>query len=402
MSKVEVAPEVLAEAQRQFDILSDGAVEILPENGLMKKLIKSIETKTPLKVKFGMDPTSPDIHMGHCVPLFKLRQFQELGHTVQLLVGDFTARIGDPSGRDKTRPPLNDADIDNNAKTYADQAFKVLKKDENLELMYNGKWLQPLGFSDMIKLLSNVTISQILQRENFALRYESNQPIAMHELLYPIMQGYDSVAMKSDIEIGGTDQTFNCLMGREMQKIDGQPLQTVLTMPLIPGTDGNEKMSKSLGNYIAVQDTPNDMFGKVMSISDELMPKYYQYLTTEKSPNLSDPMAAKKRLAFMITETFHDASAAKAGQENFETRFSKREVPTDLPEFNVSNREMAIVDLLVEIEFAPSKNEARRLIKGGAVKIDGEKVESLDGQIPDTDKFMIQAGKRRMGNVTLG
>ena len=398
MSQKEVSPEILKEAQRQFDILADGAVDILPENGLMKKLIKSVETQTPLKVKYGMDPTAPDIHLGHCVPLFKLRQFQDLGHTVQLLIGDFTARIGDPSGRNKTRPPLSDADIDHNAKTFAEQAFKVLDKENNIEIMYNGTWLSKLGFNDMIKLLSNVTVSQIMQREDFTNRYENNLPISMHELLYPIMQGYDSVAMECDIEIGGTDQTFNLLMGREMQKVAGLPLQTALTMPIIEGLDGTEKMSKSLGNYIAVKEEPNDMYGKVMSIPDSLMVKYYQYLTNNSSPDLSEPMKAKKELAFNITETFHNAELATAAAENFDTRFSKREVPDELPEFSINPEGKLLVDVLVEIGFAPSKNEARRLIKGGAVKIDGNRIDDTDIAAP-TAACTLQAGKRRMGKL---
>ncbi len=393
--------DVMDKAKEQYATLSTSAAQVVPEEGLVKMLAKSIATNSPLRVKFGADPTAPDIHLGHTVTLNKLRQFQDLGHTAVLLIGDYTARIGDPSGRNKTRPPLSGAEIDENAKTYAEQAFKILDRTKT-EIVYNSEWLSKLSFEDMLKLLSQVTVSQILQREDFHERYSNNQPIAMHEMLYPIMQGYDSVAIKADVELGGTDQTFNCLMGRELQKTHDQAQQVVLTLPLLEGTDGVKKMSKSLGNYIGVNDEPNQMFGKVMSIPDELLGKYFELLTTIDASDVpAHPMEAKKLLARFIVTRFHDEAAAKAAQNDFETRFSKNQIPDDIPEKHLTG-DTGLAALLVSVGFAQSNSEGMRLIKQNAVKIDGATVSDPRFQLSANGQtFVLQAGKRRIAKVTL-
>jgi tyrosyl-tRNA synthetase len=401
-----ITPEIKKEALRQHDILSAGTIQIVPEGGLLKKLEKSLANKKPLKVKLGVDPTAPDIHLGHTVVLQKLKQFQELGHTAMLLIGDFTASIGDPSGRNKTRPPLSSEEIQHNAETYMKQAFKVLDK-EKTSLLKNSTWCADLSFADIIKLLSSVTVSQILQREDFHNRYTENQPIAMHELLYPIMQGYDSVAMEADVELGGTDQTFNCLMGRELQKDAGQPLQIVVTLPLLEGTDGEKKMSKSLGNYIGLTDEPNDMFGKVMSIPDTLLLKYFALLTDVCIECEGDiplhPMEAKKELAKELVTRFHSKKDALAAQEDFETRFSANAIPEELPEHTVTveNGGIGIAALMVEVGFTQSNGEGIRLVKQNAVKINGEPISDPKQLITPTEPFVLQAGKRKMARVTL-
>lgn len=399
-----LSPEIQAEAKRQYDILSTGTVQIVPQDGLLKKLEKSLVTNTPLKVKLGVDPTAPDIHIGHSVALQKLNQFQELGHTAMLLIGDFTASIGDPTGKSKTRPSLSPEEIQFNANTYMEQAFKVMDSEKTI-IMKNSEWCAKLSFSEVLKLISSVTVAQILQREDFNDRYTSNTPIAMHELLYPIMQGYDSVAMQADVEVGGTDQTFNCLMGREMQKDAGQPLQIVMTMPLLEGTDGNKKMSKSLNNYIGLTDNPNDMFGKIMSIPDELMAKYFTLLTNIKADELPNhPMEAKKKLARTLVTRFHNEMAAENAQADFETRFSENEIPDELPEhtINVENSEIGIATLMVKVGFTQSNGEGIRLIKQNAVKINGEPVTDHRKTLTaPCEQFVLQAGKRKMANVTL-
>jgi tyrosyl-tRNA synthetase len=400
---ITITPEIRTEAKRQYEILSAGTIQIVPEGGLLKKLEKSLATSTPLNVKLGVDPTAPDIHFGHTVVLQKLKQFQDLGHNAMLLIGDFTASIGDPSGRNKTRPPLSAEDIHHNANTYMAQAFKVLDKDKT-QLMKNSEWCAGLSFADILKLISNVTVSQILQREDFNDRYTNNQPIAMHELLYPIMQGYDSVAMKADIELGGTDQTFNCLMGREMQKDANQPLQIVMTLPLLEGTDGEKKMSKSLGNYIGLTDKPNDMFGKIMSIPDELMIKYFTLLTNIRAEELPNhPMDAKKKLARTLITRFHSEADAENAQEDFETRFSDNAIPDELPEhtLTVENDGIGIATLMVKVGFTKSNGEGIRLIKQNAVKIDGEAICDPKHIMIPQQPFVLQAGKRKMARVTL-
>ncbi len=398
MEKFTLTTEQQQELERQYAILTAGVEHHEPKEGLRAKLTKSLATSTPLRVKLGVDPTAPDIHLGHTVPLQLLRKFQDCGHTAILLIGDYTARIGDPSGRNKTRPTLDESEIDANAETYLTQANKVLSQ-ENLEVRRNGEWLGKLGFVDMARLCGKVTVAQIMQREDFHNRFHQNLPISMHELLYPIMQGYDSVALNADIELGGTDQLFNCLMGRELQKVYEQAQQTVMTMPLLEGTDGEKKMSKSLSNYIGVTDEPNDMYGKVMSIPDELMNKYFTLLTSVDTSTLpTHPMDAKKQLAHILVTRFHDESAATAAAEDFTTRFSKRDVPEDLPEHTVQFP-IGAAKLLVELNFAESNSAARRLIQQGAVKQDGEKITDPQAELSTSDAFVLQAGKRRMARV---
>jgi tyrosyl-tRNA synthetase len=369
-----ISPAVETKAKRQLELLRRGVAQIIPEDALYKKLVKSLTTKTPLKVKLGADPTAPDLHLGHALALQKMRQFQDLGHIPQLLIGDFTASIGDPSGRNKTRPPLDRATIATNAKTYAEQAFKVLDRNQPFELLYNSTWCDKLSMADLIRLLSNVTVAQILQREDFHNRYSANQPIAMHELLYPLMQGYDSVAMKADVELGGTDQTFNCLMGRELQIVAGQEPQVVMTMPLLVGLDGVDKMSKSKGNYIGLTDAPADMFGKVMSLSDDGMDGYLNLTLLRDLLGLPDtqeshPMARKKALARAVVARFHGPEAGAAAQAHFETAFSKKGVPDDVPVKALSTLDQPVSKALVELGLAASNTKARDLVSSGAVKI---------------------------------
>lgn len=403
--KPSFSPEVIAEAERQFEILKQGTEKIEPEGGLLQKLKEAIRDNRPLKIKLGADPTAPDLHLGHSVILRKMREFQDLGHKVQFLIGGYTALIGDPSGRNKTRPPLTETQINDNADTYMAQVYKVLKKDEaTLEILNNTTWLSSLTFADTIKLCAQVTVARIIEREDFSKRLSENTPISMHELLYPIMQGYDSVAMECDIELGGTDQTFNCLMGRQLMQSREMSPQIVMTFPLLEGTDGKDKMSKSKGNYIALQDAPKDMFGKLMSIPDELTKKYFRLLTDVDTTTLpSHPMEAKKMLGRTIVEMYHDADAATAAQADFETRFSKNAIPEDLPEKDISteNGSIGLLDLIVSLGFAESKNAAKRLVQGGAVKINQEKFDDPFATIDAKDAIIVQAGKRNMARVTL-
>ncbi len=402
---------VLAEAKRQHAILSRGVAAIYPGpdrqgfDGLHHKLARSLTDGRPLKVKFGMDPTAPDLHLGHCVVLRGMRRFQDLGHVAQPLIGDYTARIGDPSGRNKTRPPLPSETIDANAQTYFDQVFRILDRDpDRLELLYNGQWLSTLSFAETLRLCARVTVAQILSREDFATRLSANTPISMHELLYPIMQGYDSVAMNCDIELGGTDQTFNCLMGRQlMQACELEP-QIIVTFPLLEGTDGIQKMSKSAGNYIALNDTSTDMYGKLMSIPDRLLSRYYDLLTDiashERAP---DPYAAKKHLAHLLTAQFHGVAAADAAEEDFATRFSARQIPRTLPEatVNLPPDGFGLLDLMCRLEFASSNSEARRLVQQHAVTVDGHVVADPRHHFCAPATLVLAVGKRRMTRVRL-
>ena len=410
--------KLIAEARRQHGIISRGVDTIYPEagntkaenaDGLLLKLCESLKNGTPLKIKFGMDPTAPDIHLGHTVPLTILRRFQDLGHIAQLLIGSYTARIGDPSGRNKTRPPLSGEEIDANAKTYLAQAFKVLKNDPKvLEVLDNGQWLGKLTFAETISLAAQVTVAQITQREDFAKRLAENTPISLHELLYPLMQGYDSVAMQCDIELGGTDQTFNCLMGRQLMNsplnAGGKAPQAVITLPLLEGTDGIEKMSKSKKNYVGVTDAPADMFGKVMSIPDAIMPRWFNLLT-DCAPNQrpAHPMEAKKLLGRILVTRFHDESAAHAAQADFETRFSKNEIPQDVAEVAkpLPAGGVGLLSLMVDLGFAESTSAARRLVQQGAVKKDGTPLPDAAHTFTAAETFVLQAGKRNMARVTL-
>ena len=373
-----------------------GATNVVSEKELKDKLSKG----RPLRVKLGVDPTAPDIHLGHTVVLTKLRTFQDLGHTVVFIIGDFTAAIGDPSGRDSTRPPLSEAIINENIQTYTDQVFKVLDK-EKTEVRYNGEWLYDLfdrrnpAFMPRT-ILRNHTVQQLMERDDFAQRRKAGLPISMLELMYPLFQGYDSVAVKADVELGGHDQLFNLLMGRQMQKDAGQEPQVVMTLPLLEGLDGTRKMSKTYGNHVGVKDVENDMFGKIMSISDDLMWKYYELLTEETVADVKKlhPMEAKKKLAGILVARFHGQTAAKSAADHFANVFSKKENPDEMEQFRLTGKEMDAIDLIVAAQLAPSKKEARRLVEQGGVQLDGRRV-NVGEKISVSGPGVLKVGKRR-------
>jgi tyrosyl-tRNA synthetase len=393
--------EALAIAKR-------GADELLIEEEFVQKLARAKAVGKPLRVKLGLDPTAPDIHIGHTVVLNKMRQLQDLGHQVIFLLGDFTSLIGDPSGRNVTRPPLTREQIEANAKTYFDQAALVLDRDKT-EIRYNSEWSMPLGADGMIKLASRYTVARMLERDDFTKRFQNGVPISIHEFLYPLMQGYDSVALHSDLELGGTDQKFNLLVGREMQKQYGQAPQCILTMPLLEGLDGVEKMSKSKNNYIGISEKPNDMFGKLMSISDDLMWRYFELLSFRSIDEIagfrraaqegSNPREFKVLLAQEIVARFHSRQDAERALEDFNYR-AKGGVPNDIPSVQLSGAPLAIGTLLKQAGLAPSTSEALRNVDQGGVKIDGA-VVSDKGLKVESGTYVVQVGKRRFARVTL-
>lgn len=391
-----------------LEILRRGAQEILSEAELVAKL----KLGRPLRVKAGFDPTAPDLHLGHTVLINKLRQFQELGHEVLFLIGDFTGMIGDPTGKNVTRKPLTRDEVIENARTYESQIFKILDPVKTL-VMFNSSWMGAMSAADMIQLAAQHTVARMLERDDFHKRYASQQPIAIHEFLYPLVQGYDSVALKADVELGGTDQKFNLLVGRELQKHYGQPPQAVITMPLLVGLDGVNKMSKSLGNAIGITDAPDDMFGKLMSISDDLMWSYFDLLSFEPAATLArwrrevqegvNPRDVKFRLAGEIVTRFHGAPAAQRAQENFVARFQRGVLPDDLPEIRLaSTTGLPIANLLKAAGLAASTSEALRLIGQGAVSINGARVEDRALQIAAGTSQVVQVGKRRAARVVVG
>ena len=372
-----------------INLLTRGCVDLISRAELEKKL----NSGKKLRIKLGADPTSADLHLGHSVVLTKLRAFQDMGHTAVLVIGDFTAAVGDPSGRDTTRPMLSPEQIKQNAKTYTDQAFKVLDPSKT-EIHFNSEWLNPFFTTkEILSTLSKVTLSQVLERDDFKKRMKAGNPISVLEVMYSLFQGQDSVALKADVELGGTDQIFNLLVGRQLQKNNGQEPQVVMTVPLLVGTDGVKKMSKSYGNYIGINDAPKDIFGKVMSISDELMMQYYELLTAEDlaAVKAMHPMTAKKNLARILTARFHGEEAGKKELENFEQVFSKKELPTDLPSINAAGQ--TYVSIILAANFAKSKNEARRLIMQGGVKLNGEKVLE-EGPVNFEGEAVLQVGKK--------
>ena len=376
--------------QEQISFLTRGCVDVVNMEGLQKKL----ESGKKLIVKLGCDPTSADLHLGHSVVLSLLRRFQDLGHTAVLVIGDFTAAIGDPSGRDSTRPVLPREQILANAKTYTDQAFKVLKPEQT-QIRFNSEWLDPfVSGKDLLQTLSKVTVAQVLERDDFKKRMKEGNPISMLEILYSLFQGQDSVALKADVELGGTDQIFNLLVGRQLQKQNGQEAQIAMTVPLLVGIDGVKKMSKSYGNYVGLNDAPNDMFGKLMSVSDEMMMNYYELLTSENLDEVKamHPMEAKKRLAGLLTERFHGTEAAKAARENFEKVFSKKENPDEMPLLKPAEN-APLSTVLFAAKAAASKNKARALIDQGAVRLNGQKL-TQDGPLSFNDGDVLQVGKR--------
>lgn len=409
-----------AEAQKQFPVTDDireamaliarGTDTFLIQSEFEQKLARSKATGEPLRCKLGLDPTAPDIHIGHTVVLNKLRQLQDLGHTVIFLVGDFTAAIGDPSGRNTTRPPLTREQIEANAQTYLNQAGMVLDLDKT-EVRYNSEWSNALGATGLIQLASRYTLARLLERDDFAKRFKEELPIAMHELLYPLMQGYDSVALKADLELGGSDQRFNLLVGRELQRQYGQEPQCILTMPLLVGLDGVQKMSKSKKNYIGITDPANDMFGKVMSITDDLMWNWYDLLSLRSNAEIAqlkkecaegrNPRDAKVLLAREIIERFHDKAAADAAEAEFNARFQKGAVPNDIKDVTVAapTGEIGIMQLIKAAGLAPSNAEAGRNIDQGGVRIDGESVRDRTLKIQTGAEFVLQVGKRRWARV---
>lgn len=396
----EISAEVKTEAKRQFDLLKRSVVEIIPEEDLLKKLEFSIANRRPLKVKLGADPSRPDLHIGHTVPLGLLRTFQNLGHQVMFLIGDFTALIGDPTGKNETRPTLSPEEVKLNSKTYSDQIFKILNPQKT-QIVFNSHWTNPLNIKDVIGLCSQITVARMLERDDFSKRYKEGQSISLHEFLYPLIQANDSVALKADVEIGGTDQKFNLLLGRDLQRNADQSPQVVITMPLLEGTDGVQKMSKSLGNAISITEEPKDIFGKIMSLSDEMMMKYYKLLTLEDLDSIKamHPKEAKMRLGFLLVERFYDKEQAGTTQQNFVDQFSKKQIPDDIPFIALEKNQIALTKLLAENGLCSSLSEARRLIVQGAVKINDEKVVDTKHIITDLDEAVIKAGKRKFLKV---
>lgn len=400
MNRITVTPE------EQLKEIKRGAFEILPEEELLKKLKKSFEKQKPLIIKFGADPSRPDIHLGHTVVLQKLKLLQDFGHEIYFLIGDYTAQIGDPTGKNKTRPILTEDEVMKNAQTYKEQVGKVLDMSKT-KVVFNKDWLGKFSGLDLIQLMSKATVGAILQRDDFSKRYTNSEAIYLHEFVYPILQGFDSVHLRADLELGGTDQTFNLMMGRHLQYSYEQEAQCILTMPLIEGTDGVHKMSKSMDNYIALTDTPTNMFGKLMSISDELMKKYYLLLSRRPALEVeaiiagltngtSHPMEAKKSLAAEITGYYHGEASGKEEREKFEARFSKKQIPDDIQTISKSAGSINLLDLFVELELIKSKSEGRRLIQQNAVKVNFENHSSEALELASGTEVILKIGKLRM------
>lgn len=401
---------------KQLEILRRGTAEIISEEELAKKLEKSLTSGEPLRVKLGTDPSAPDIHLGHAVVYRKLKQFQDLGHDVLFLIGDFTGRIGDPSGKNATRPPLTTEQVEANARTYAEQIFKILDP-KRTQIVFNSHWLGKMTFEDVLRLGAQYTVARMLERDDFAKRYHGERPIGIHEFFYPLMQGYDSVELKADVELGGTDQKFNLLMGRDLQREYGQEPQVAIMMPLLVGTDGINKMSKSLGNYIGIDEAPAEIYGKVMSIPDELMATYYELTTdipmSEVRQLMADleagkahPRDLKRRLAREIVAIYHGEEAAAFAQEEFDRVFKQGEVPEDIPSFRLDDGDYKegkvwIVRLLVKSGLVESNGEARRLIKSGAVRIDQDKKTDPNLELAPSQGMIVQIGKRRFAKLEL-
>jgi len=402
--------------EHQMKVILSGTAECLPEGDLLAKVEKSIKEDRPLRIKLGVDPTRPDLHLGHAVPLRKLRQFQDLGHTSILLIGDFTALVGDPSARDITRPQLTPEEVKANAETYAEQAFRILDKEKTV-LDYNSRWLAPLNFEELLRLTAYFTVARLLERDDFAKRYADNVSIGLHEFLYPVMQAYDSIALEADVEIGGTDQIFNLLAGRELQRAMGQEPQSVLTLPILVGLDGEKKMSKSLGNYVGLTDPPEEMFGKLMSLADTLMPDYLR-LTTALEPGEVDtvlaelesgslhPAKLKRRLAAEVVNLYWGSEAARAAEQAFDRVHVERELPEEIPEVHIDSTEFKdgriwLPRLLVLAELASSTSEGKRLIAQGGVRLGDDVVEDTELQLgaAELEGIVIQKGKRHFRRI---
>ncbi|NBD26398.1 tyrosine--tRNA ligase [Paenibacillus glycinis] len=404
------------EVERQMDVIRRGVAEIVPEDELKAKVVNAVATGKPLKVKLGLDPSAPDIHIGHTVVLHKLRQFQQLGHDVQLIIGDFTGRIGDPTGKSETRKQLSEDDVKRNAQTYQRQIYKLLDPAKTT-VYYNSEWLGPMSFADVVTLSAKVTVARMLERDDFTKRYQSGQPISIHEFFYPLMQGYDSVALESDVELGGTDQKFNLLMGRTLQKEYGKAAQATIMTPLIEGLDGVHKMSKSLGNYIGIDEEPNEIYGKSMSVPDELMLKYYELATDiglEELQSLrsaiadgsTHPRDAKMALARTFVRIYHGEEAAAAAEQHFIAVFQKRALPDDIQEAalqasDLEEGRIGILKLLTILGLQASSSEAKRSVQQGAVRINEEKIDDWSAEIAPADGDIIQVGKRKFAKVVL-
>jgi tyrosyl-tRNA synthetase len=398
----------MAELDDELEIFKRGSEELLVEQELVEKL----KMRRPLRIKAGFDPTAPDLHLGHTVLLNKLRQLQDLGHQIFFLVGDFTGMIGDPTGKSATRPPLSKEQVRENAKSYTDQVFKILRPEQT-NVVFNSTWMDKLNASDMIRLAATHTVARMLERDDFSKRYHSNQPISIHEFLYPLLQGYDSVELKADLELGGTDQKFNLLMGREMQKHFGQPPQCILTMPLLEGLDGVNKMSKSLGNYVGINEPPQEIFGKLMSISDALMWRYIELLSFESVSTVRrwrqeveagrNPRDIKVKFAQEIVSRFHSQRAAEEALRDFEARFQRGAMPDEMPEVvvGVNGEGVALVHCLKQAGLAASTSEAVRLIEQGGVRIDGQKISDRGLKFPVGAAFVAQVGKRKFAKIVL-
>jgi tyrosyl-tRNA synthetase len=397
----------------QMEVIRRGAVEILIEKDLVEKLENASKTGVCLKIKAGFDPTAPDLHLGHTVLLHKMRQFQQLGHEVYFLIGDFTGMIGDPTGKSETRKVLTKEDVLKNAETYKEQVFKILDP-EKTKVVFNSSWLNSLTASDMIALASKYTVARMLEREDFGNRFANQLPISIHEFMYPLIQGYDSVALKADVEIGGTDQKFNLLVGRELQREWGQPPQTVVTMPLLEGLDGVNKMSKSLGNYIGINDPADEIFGKIMSISDELMVRYYELLSDMSNLQLAElkdalksgsfhPMEAKKQLGRELVARYHSQDAAVQAEENFVKRFRDNQIPDEMKEIIISSGvpgdKIMLCRLLAQAELVTSNSEGKRKIQQGGVKVDGHKITDENMEVACSGECIVQVGKRSFAKV---
>ena len=394
-----------------MDLIKRGSFEIIPEDELVKKLENSLKKGTPLNIKLGCDPSRPDLHIGHSVVLRKLAHFQELGHQAVLIIGDFTGMIGDPSGRNVTRPSLSLEETRQNGLSYFEQASKILHK-EKTKIVYNSEWLGKMSFEDIIRLSSKYTVARMLERDDFTKRYKSGEPISLHELLYPLAQAMDSVAIKSDVELGGTDQKFNLLVGRDIQREFGVEPQVILTLPLLVGTDGVEKMSKSYNNYIGISEAPNEMFGKTLSIPDELIYTYFELATNVSNKELSEiknqldgrkvnPRDLKRHLARVLIRMYHNQQAAEEAEKEFDKIFIQKEVPDDIPEIKLDNgTEIGILDLIVKVNFAPSKGEARRLVVQGGVYVDGERINDINAQITIDKTKVLKVGKRKFIKIT--
>lgn len=390
----------------QIKIIRKGTVEIISEKELLQKLSASKKKKGFLRIKYGADPSRPDLHLGHTVALNKLRQFQELGHRVIFIIGDFTAMIGDPSGQSETRKPLSQKEVAENASSYQEQVFKILDKKQT-ELVYNSKWCKKMNFSEVVKLTSRYTVARMLERDDFLKRYKAQRPIGIHEFLYPLIQGYDSVVVKADVEVGGTDQKFNLLVGRELQRDFGQTPQVAVILPLLVGTDGRQKMSKSLGNYIGIAESPREMFGKIMSISDRLMFDYYSILLGKKKSELdiTDLKELKLDLARKLAERHYGSSAAEKEYQHFEKVFSRRGLPDEMPKFRLDGlsaggeKDIWIIKLLLLTQMVSSRTEAERLVRQGAVTFDGKKIKEVRKNVMVRDGAVLRVGRRKFRKI---